>query len=74
VLFFDEDEIEKVKRLRQFFESIGGTLVIVDMPEAWHGKIDAWGTPPPSLRLMQALKERFDPTHRLSPGRFVGGV
>jgi glycolate oxidase FAD binding subunit len=66
--------VDDVLGLRRFFESIGGTLVVHDMPEEWHGKIDAWGTPPPSLRLMQALKERFDPTHRLSPGRFVGGI
>lgn len=51
-----------------------GTLVIERMPQEWRGKIDAWGTPPPSFALMKALKERFDPTRRLNPGRFVGGL
>lgn len=74
ILFCDGQSIEAVVRMRRFFESLGGTLVIADMPEEWRGKIDAWGTPPPSIRLMQALKDRFDPTHRLSPGRFVGGI
>jgi glycolate oxidase FAD binding subunit len=44
------------------------------MPLEWRGKIDAWGTPPPSFPLMRALKDRFDPTRRLNPGRFVGGL
>jgi glycolate oxidase FAD binding subunit len=63
-----------VVKLRQFFESMNGTLVVWDMPRAWRGEIDAWGTPPPSSALMRALKERFDPDRRLSPGRFVGGI
>jgi FAD/FMN-containing dehydrogenase len=36
--------------------------------------VDAWGTPPPSFALMRNLKERFDPSNRLNPGRFVGGL
>jgi glycolate oxidase FAD binding subunit len=26
------------------------------------------------LDLMRAVKDRFDPGHRLAPGRFVGGI
>ena len=74
VIFFDAEDLEQTKRLRAFFESLGGTLVVHEMPPEWRGKIDAWGTAGPSVRLMQALKERFDPQHRLAPGRFVGGI
>jgi len=64
-----------VARLRTtLFESLGGTLVVQEMPQEWRGKIDAWGTPPPAFKLMRALKERFDPDYRLNPGRFVGGL
>jgi len=55
-------------------EALDGTLIIQDMPEEWAGKVDAWGTPPPAFKLMQALKARFDPQRRLNPGRFVGGL
>ena len=34
---------------------------------------DLWG-PVPGLALMRRLKHELDPAHRLSPGRFVGGI
>ena len=49
-------------------------VTIQRMPLDWYGMVDAWGPPPPSFSLMQALKDRFDPTRRLNPGRFVGGL
>jgi glycolate oxidase FAD binding subunit len=33
-----------------------------------------WGTAPPAVERMRALKERFDPKRTLNPGRFVGGI
>ncbi len=63
-----------ITSMRAFFERIGGSLVVERMPQELYGKIDAWGTPPPSFALMRALKERFDPARRLNPGRFVGGL
>jgi glycolate oxidase FAD binding subunit len=35
--------------------------------------VDVWG-PVPSLGLMRAVKDQFDPEHRMAPGRFVGGI
>lgn len=35
--------------------------------------IDPWGEVP-GLGLMRAIKDSFDPGHRLSPGRFAGGI
>jgi len=28
----------------------------------------------PSLSLMCAVKDQFDPGHRMAPGRFAGGI
>jgi glycolate oxidase FAD binding subunit len=33
-----------------------------------------WGADPASLDLMREVKRRFDPTHRLNPGRFIAGI
>jgi glycolate oxidase FAD binding subunit len=35
--------------------------------------VDVWG-PVPSLGLMRAVKDQFDPERRMAPGRFVGGI
>jgi glycolate oxidase FAD binding subunit len=59
---------------RAWAESAGGTLVTTEAPAAIRDAFDPWGAPPPSFALMRALKERFDPQRRLSPGGFVGGL
>ena len=59
---------------RAWVESAGGTLVTSEAPAEIRASFDPWGTPPPSFALMHALKERFDPDRRLSPGSFVGGL
>jgi glycolate oxidase FAD binding subunit len=33
-----------------------------------------WGTAPPGVEQMRALKARFDPNRTLNPGRFIGGI
>jgi len=35
---------------------------------------DHWGPPGDSFALMTRVKDRFDPTRRLSPGRLLGGL
>jgi glycolate oxidase FAD binding subunit len=51
----------------------GGALVVLDAPGAVKQAGDTWG-PVPALDLMRRVKDRFDPDHRLAPGRFVGGI
>lgn len=52
----------------------GGSLVVCEAPAGVRPAVDPWGPPPPSLDLMRALKDRFDPDRRLAPGRFLGGL
>ena len=59
---------------RLWAESGGGTLIVEEAPPAIRAAFDPWGTPPPAFALMRALKDRFDPHHRLNPGGFVGGL
>ncbi len=52
----------------------GGTLVMQAAPAAVRERVSIWGAPPAALDLMKSVKDRLDPSRRLSPGRFVGGI
>jgi glycolate oxidase FAD binding subunit len=73
VLYAVVDEPDDVHRLREVAARHGGTVVVVDAPEDVKQRVDVWG-PVPALDLMRRVKDQFDPEHRLSPGRFVGGI
>lgn len=60
-----------VRDARSAAESVGGSLVLMAAPADLTREVGAWGTPPPTLELMQRLKTAFDPGHILNPGRFV---
>ncbi|HEV3155952.1 MAG TPA: FAD-binding oxidoreductase [Candidatus Baltobacteraceae bacterium] len=62
-----------IERIRTAAESVEGSLVLERLPETLRGRLDVWGRVPASSPIMQALKDRFDPDHRMNPGRFIGG-
>jgi glycolate oxidase FAD binding subunit len=49
------------------------SVVVQHAPPAVRSLIDLFG-PVPSLSLMRAVKQQFDPGRLLSPGRFAGGI
>jgi glycolate oxidase FAD binding subunit len=54
-------------------EMPAGSVVVLDAPAQVRELVDVWG-PVPSLELMRAVKDQFDPGHRMAPGRFAGGI
>jgi glycolate dehydrogenase FAD-binding subunit len=50
-----------------------GSVVVLAAPADVRDLVDLWG-PVPSLALMRAVKDQFDPGHRLAPGRFAAGI
>jgi glycolate oxidase FAD binding subunit len=50
-----------------------GSVVVLHAPAQVRAAVDVWG-PVPSLGLMRAVKNQFDPEHRMAPGRFAGGI
>ena len=62
---------DSVRKARTAAESSGGSLVLMAAPPDLRREVGAWGTPPPTLELMQRLKAAFDPEKILNPGRFV---
>ncbi|MFI0482010.1 FAD-binding oxidoreductase [Actinomadura sp. 9N215] len=68
------DEVADVLgRLRNTLGRHHGGAVVRYTPEEIRDEIDLWG-PVPALALMRRVKDQFDPDHRLSPGRFAGGI
>ena len=49
------------------------SAVVLRAPAPVREAVDLWG-PVPSLSLMRAVKDQFDPGHRMAPGRFAGGI
>jgi glycolate oxidase FAD binding subunit len=49
------------------------SAVVVHAPPPARDLMDLWG-PVPALPLMRAVKDQFDPGHRMAPGRFAGGI
>ncbi|MEU8796876.1 FAD-binding oxidoreductase [Spirillospora sp. NPDC048819] len=68
-----DDVADVLGRLRDALARHRGGAVVRYAPEEVRGGIDVWG-PIPALALMRRVKDQFDPDHRLSPGRFVGGI
>ena len=52
----------------------GGHAVMLAVPANVKENIDVWGPPPPTLALMRAIKNQFDPKGVLNPGRFLAGI
>lgn len=70
----DADRVpQAVQRLREVCARHQGSAVVVDAPAEVKAAVDVWG-PVHALDLMRQVKDQFDPEHRLSPGRFVGGI
>jgi glycolate dehydrogenase FAD-binding subunit len=53
---------------------VGGHAMVQWAPLAVKERVSVWDAPGPTLRLMQGIKERLDPSGILNPGRFVGGI
>jgi len=73
VVYAVAEQVDVVHRLRAIAARHGGSVVVVDAPDEVKMAVDVWG-PVPALDLMRRVKEQFDPSRRLSPGRFVGGI
>jgi glycolate oxidase FAD binding subunit len=64
---------EAIDELRGDIAELSGSVVIINTPPDQLGAVDVWG-PVSGLEVMRRIKDQFDPEHRMSPGRFVGGI
>ena len=62
-----------VTALRAGLPAGRASAVVRHAPAPVRDAVDLWG-PVPSAGLMRAVKDQFDPGHRMAPGRFAGGI
>ncbi len=67
-----DDVEEAVRRVRDATAGVGGSLVLEVCPPELKRQMDVFGDPPPSFALMRRVKQEFDPSGVLCPGRFLG--
>lgn len=66
-----ELEADQINVIRQVVHERGGTTTLLQAPLALKRCVDVWGYEGDAGELMQRVKDRFDPQHVLSPGRFI---
>jgi glycolate oxidase FAD binding subunit len=66
--------IEAIKTLRLHAQEARGSLVVECCPVELKRRIDIWGEPGTDFRMMQRLKQQFDPKGTFARGRFLGGL
>ncbi len=66
--------VEAIGLLRVWAVNHKGTLVIARAPTDLKKRISVWGETRAEQRLMQQLKQQFDPQGALAAGRFLGGI
>jgi glycolate oxidase FAD binding subunit len=55
------------------YPPVRGSVVVLTAPPPVREAVDLWG-PLPGAALMRAVKDQFDPEHRMAPGRLAGGI
>jgi glycolate oxidase FAD binding subunit len=74
ILQFETITAEQLLKLRQWCEAKGGFLSVLAAPMDLKQQIDVWGYSGNGLKLMQQIKQQFDPNSIFSPHRFIGGI
>jgi glycolate oxidase FAD binding subunit len=65
---------ELVQSSKRTISSAGGACMIERCPLDIKSEIDVFGDLGPPLEVMRRMKQEFDPTGTLSPGRFAGRI
>jgi glycolate oxidase FAD binding subunit len=60
-----------VRLVRRAAEDAGGSLVLLAAPVELKREVGAWGTPPATAPWMRRVRDAFDPSRTLSPGRYL---
>jgi glycolate oxidase FAD binding subunit len=70
----EQEDLAMLAKMRSLCEQNRGFLTILTAPKSTKQQLDVWGYNGNSLKMMQTIKQKFDPNQILNPGRFVGGI
>jgi glycolate oxidase FAD binding subunit len=70
--FADFGSPDKLAECQSVLLALADTVTIVAAPPAWKRGLDIWGRLPDGFAVMRSLREQFDPTHTINPGRYAG--
>ncbi len=66
--------IEAIERLGKLAAGANGSAVVEHCPLAVKERLDVWGESSEGIEIMRRIKQKFDPSGILNPGRFVGRI
>jgi glycolate oxidase FAD binding subunit len=66
--------VDAIAELRLYAQEARGSLVVERCPADLKRRVNIWGEPGNNFRMMQRLKQQFDPKGTFVRGRFVGGL
>lgn len=64
-------DVQALAAIRTQAEAAGGLATFEWLPDPWRTKLDVFGSLAGTESLVMSLKEKFDPSRILNPGRFV---
>ncbi|HEY9887598.1 MAG TPA: hypothetical protein V6D02_04305, partial [Candidatus Obscuribacterales bacterium] len=66
----EQNTLAQVAAVRSRCQATQGYFNLLTAPVPWKEQLTPWAIAPATHRLMRALRAKFDPDQRLSPGRF----
>lgn len=68
------EDIAVIKQGRSICNQNSGFLTLLTASKSIKQKLDIWGYAGNGLPMMQAIKQKFDPSNIFSPGRFINKI
>ncbi|MGH3089329.1 MAG: FAD-binding oxidoreductase [Rubrobacteraceae bacterium] len=70
----EENVVDVVEEMREIIVRKGGSVVVREAPASLKKRIEVWGPAGDYFELTRRMKEKFDPSGTINPGRFLGGI
>ncbi len=69
-----DDAVQIVGSVRENVHRLSGSVIVERCPVGAKAAFDVWDDVGENIDIMRRMKEQYDPSGVLNPGRFVGGI